>query len=121
MSIIAETILKNHNLADVAEVIQSNEFQRHMGELSLNLYLSEDIATLKYLTKHCREGDPHINPFEYIGSEHKTLLKQILTKCFKEGEENFAQQGLRYKLLNTFLTSLQKCQDAKPKEIEKAI
>lgn len=118
MSIIAEMIMKNHDLTDVAEVLQTSEFQKQMGALSLNLYLSDDIATLKYLAAHVREGDPHINPFEYIGKEHKLLLKQILVKCFKDTDENFAQQGLRYQLLKQFLTALSKRHDAKPKIAE---
>lgn len=121
MTLISEMLLKAYDASVVAEAIMSKPVQTELNQSGQNLYISNEQATLQYLIEHCREGDPHVSPFTYIGREHKQLLDKILNIIFKNKSESYQQAGPRYGLLNKLLEEIKNIQNKQPKCDDQAV
>lgn len=117
-ALISEVILLANDACVVFEAFMSKKVQQELRESNLSTAILDELAVMTYLFNHCRNGDPHVPPFDQLGVEHRQLIETILDKLFKEDQDSFQTTGPRYFLLNTLLKEIKSVKQKQPMSID---
>ena len=117
-ALISEVILLANDACVVFEAFMSKKVQQELRESNLSTAILDELAVMTYLFNHCRNGDPHVSPFDQLGIEHRQLIENILDKLFKDDQDSFQTAGPRYFLLNTLLKEIQSVKQKQPMNVD---
>ena len=117
-ALISEVILLTNDACVVFEAFMSKKVQQELRESNLSTAILDELAVMTYLFNHCRNGDPHVSPFDQLGIEHRQLIETILDKLFKGDQDSFQTTGPRYFLLNTLLKEIKSVKQKQPMSID---
>ena len=120
-ALISEVILLANDACVVFEAFMSKKVQQELRESNLSTTILDELAVMTYLFNHCRNGDPHVHPFDQLGVEHRQLIETILDKLFKEDQDSFQTAGQRYFLLNTLLKEIKSVKQKQPMSVDQPL
>ena len=117
-ALISEVLLLANDASVVFEAFMSKKVQQELRESNLSTSILDELAVMTYLFNHCRNGDPHVSPFDQLGVEHRQLIETILDKLFKDDQDSFQTAGPRYFLLNTLLKEIKSIKQKQPMSVD---